>query len=176
MRFTQWLVLRVTYTPLPRSSKDRLYFLTLAQLFGFCWPATGQVPGRKSARAPLHFCLPFKMQKSPLWSWPLLLGRRETCSLGFHQGIGDSYEKPDRKQAKKRTGGVYQEIGYVVHMLMSNHQLVLLFFCSVKSLKTTDAQYYNYNACSGLKPGPEIPRHWRWSVMPQFKNCRVGVT
>lgn len=102
MWFTQWVVLRVMHNPLPKSSKDEQYFLMLPQLFAFFWPATGQAPSRKGARTLLHFCLPFGMQKSPLWSWPLLIRGKETCSLGFCWGISDSYEKPDRNHTKKQ--------------------------------------------------------------------------
>lgn len=42
--------------------------------------------------------------------------RKRTWSLGFCQGISDSYEKLGRNHAKKRTGGVYQHISYVVHI------------------------------------------------------------
>ena len=101
----------------------------LPQLFGFCWLATGQIPGRKSAKASLHFCLPFMVQKSPLWSWPLLIREREICFLGFRQRISDSYEKRDRNHAKKQTGGLYQYISYVVHI--SCQTINLFCFASV---------------------------------------------
>lgn len=171
-------MLRVIYTPLPKSSKDELCFLMLPHLFGFCWPATGQVPGRKSAKAELQFCLSYNMQKSPLWSWPLLIRGRETCSLGFCWGISDSM-KNLAEIMQRSEHEVYISISICqlccAHQL-SKHHLVLLWFSSLKSLKTTDAQYYKYIVCSVLKRAPEIWRHWRWSVVLGFKSYSVSVT
>lgn len=42
-----------------------------------------EIPGRKSARAMLDFCVPFRKQKSPLSYWLLLARGRETWSLGL---------------------------------------------------------------------------------------------
>lgn len=86
-----------------------------------------------------------------------------------------TWQKPSKDVNRRRRFciSVYQLC--CTHQL-PNHRLVLLCFSSLKPLKTTDGQYYKYISCSGLKPGPEIPRRWRWSVVTGFKDYRVSVT